>query len=91
MSPCSPVYPLCPANIHYVRSFIRFIRLTGVNIQMQAVLEYLKEHGSISQGELQELLSIKRTRAFTLIKQMSDAGLFKVEGRGANRRIILFN
>jgi ATP-dependent DNA helicase RecG len=39
--------------------------------------------------DIQKLLGIKRTRSFALLKQMADAGLVKIIGRGADRRIIL--
>ena len=57
--------------------------------QMQTLLDYLKTHNEISDAEVQELLNIKRTRAFTLTKQMSDAGLIKITGRGQNKKITL--
>ncbi|MCL2863957.1 MAG: putative DNA binding domain-containing protein [Lachnospiraceae bacterium] len=60
-----------------------------VTPQMQLLLDYLKEHGNISDEEMQTLLNIKRTRAFNLTKQMSDAGLITIIGRGKNRKILL--
>jgi ATP-dependent DNA helicase RecG len=57
--------------------------------QMQLLLDYLKEHNDISDEEVQTLLNVKRTRAFNLTKQMSDAGLIVIVGRGKNRKIIL--
>ena len=57
--------------------------------QMQILLDYLEEHGEVSDEEVQTLLDIKRTRAFALLKQMSDANLIKIKGRGKNRRIML--
>jgi ATP-dependent DNA helicase RecG len=61
----------------------------GITPQMQILLDYLSEHGEITDAEIQSLLNIKRTRSFTLIKQMADAGLVKIVGRGANRKIKL--
>lgn len=60
-----------------------------VTPQMQTLLGYLKIHGEISEPKVQELLNIKRTRAFTLVKQMSDIGLIKIVGRGQNKKILL--
>ena len=57
--------------------------------QMQTLLDYLKEHGEISDEDVQTLLGVKRTRAFNLTKQMSDAGLLTIVGRGKNRKFIL--
>jgi len=61
----------------------------AVTPQMQILLDYLKEHGDISDEDVQTLLNVKRTRAFNLTKQMSDAGLIVIVGRGKNRKIIL--
>lgn len=60
---------------------------TSPTPQMQKVLNYLAEHGELSDAELQSLLEIKRTRAYTLVKQMEKAGLISVSGRGAGRKI----
>ena len=60
---------------------------TTVTPQMRKVMEYLSAHGEISDQELQALLEIKRTRAYTLVKQMEEAGLVEVSGRGVRRKI----
>jgi len=61
----------------------------SVTPQMQLLLDYLKEHSEISDEEVQALLNVKRTRAFNLTKQLSDAGLVTIMGRGKNRKIVL--
>ena len=55
--------------------------------QMQTLLDYLSEHGEISDEGIQVLLGIKRTRAFTLTKQMAEIGLIEIVGRGKNKKI----
>ena len=57
--------------------------------QVQTLLEYLEKHHEASDENIQELLGIKRTRTFDLVKQMTDAGMIKVEGRGKNKKITL--
>jgi len=59
--------------------------------QTQVVIDYLVQHGSISETELQNLLNVKRTRAYTLAKQMVDAELIKVIGRGAGKSYVLYS
>ncbi len=54
--------------------------------QMQKVLDYLSEYGEISEKKLQELLNIKRTRAYTLTRQMAEQGLIQISGRGADKK-----
>ena len=53
--------------------------------QMKIVLDYLKEYGEMRDEELQELLHIKKTRAYLLTRQMNEEGLIKVVGRGAEK------
>ena len=60
-----------------------------VTPQMQTVLDYLKEHNTISDEEMMSLLNIKKTRLFELTTQMVGAGLINVEGRGASKKITL--
>jgi len=57
--------------------------------QVQTLLEYLEKHHEASDEDIQKLLGIKRTRTFHLVKQMADAKMIKVEGRGKNKKITL--
>lgn len=57
--------------------------------QYQAVIDYLNEHDSMTEDELQELLNIKRTRAYNLYKKMEAEGYIKVSGRGTRKIISL--
>ena len=58
-----------------------------VTPQMRLLLDYLSEHGEVTEQKAQELLGVKRTRAYTLTKQMAELGLLKIIGRGKNKRI----
>ena len=60
-----------------------------VTAQMQKVLDYISEHGQITDEEVQSLLGIKKTRAFDLIKKMREMGLIDVVGRGLEKRYLL--
>ena len=57
--------------------------------QMQAILQYISEHGQITDEEIQSLLGLKKTRTFTLVKQMREMGLIIMEGRGKEKKYIL--
>lgn len=57
-----------------------------VTPQMRTVLDYLREYGEMDDEELQELLNIKKTRAYLLTRQMSEEGLIEIVGRGAAKR-----
>lgn len=61
---------------------------TVVTVQMQKILDYIEENGQITELEIQELLGLKKTRAFILAKQMRDEGLIRVEGRGDSKRYL---
>lgn len=56
-----------------------------VKPQWQAVINYLTEHGEMTEDKLQELLNVKRTRAYTIAKQMEEAGITSVSGRGEKK------
>ena len=62
---------------------------TVTSSQMQAVLDFLVVHEQISDGELMDLLGVKRTRCYVLMKQMMDLGLIEVVGRGAGKKFRL--
>lgn len=53
--------------------------------QMRQVLLYIKENGRITEDEIGRLLGIKKTRIYTLTKQMRGLGLIRTEGRGENK------
>lgn len=57
--------------------------------QMKVVIDYLSEYGEIGEEELQELLNVKRTRAYIIARQMIEQGLIECLGRGANKRYYL--
>jgi ATP-dependent DNA helicase RecG len=48
---------------------------SDIKKQHLIILEYLKTHNQISNAEVQELLSVKQTRAYIILKDMRNAGL----------------
>ena len=63
--------------------------VAAVTPQMQEVLDYIKENGQITEKEISDLLGLKKTRTFTVAKQMRDLGLIKVIGRGESKMYLL--
>ena len=59
---------------------------TGITPQMKMVMDYLAEYGEMTDEDLQELLNIKKTRAYLLARQMNESGLIDVVGRGATKK-----
>lgn len=57
--------------------------------QMETVLEYIKDKGQITDEEISELLGLKKTRTFTIAKQMKEEGLIKAVGRGKEKKYVL--
>ena len=58
----------------------------AITPQMQTVLDFIEESGQITDSEVQELLEIKNTRAYTLMKQMEKDGLIVIVGRGSSKK-----
>lgn len=62
--------------------------LPTITPQMQAILDFIDENGQITDDEVQELLNIKNTRCYTLMKKMADEGLVLIVGRGINKKYV---
>ena len=59
-----------------------------VTNQMRRVLDYIDENGKITEDEIGRLLGVKRTRIFTLTKEMRELGLINAVGRGDDKRFV---
>lgn len=59
-----------------------------ITVQMQKILDYISEHGQITDAEIGSLLNLKKTRTFTLAKQMQTLGLIIADGRGKEKRYL---
>lgn len=57
-----------------------------VTPQMRTVLDYLAEYDEMTDLDLQELLNVKKTRAYLLARQMKEKGLIEIIGRGAAKK-----
>ena len=60
-------------------------RVSAVTPQMQKVLDFIMANGQVTEKEISALLGLKKTRTFTVAKQLRDLGLIKVVGRGENK------
>lgn len=61
----------------------------AVTPQMQTILEYIRSNGQITEKEIRRILDVKKTRAYTIAKQMRDTGLITVSGTGENKKYLL--
>lgn len=57
--------------------------------QMCLILDHIANNGYITDDEIGSLLCLKKTRIFTLTKQMRELGLIVVNGRGKNKKYLL--
>ncbi|MDO4988065.1 MAG: putative DNA binding domain-containing protein [Synergistes sp.] len=59
--------------------------IPAVTAQMQKILNCISENGRITEKEISLLFGLKKTRVFTIAKQMRDLGLIEVNGRGESK------
>lgn len=57
--------------------------------QMQRIVDFINEKGKITDPEIEALLGLKKTRAFTIAKRMRDMGLIESVGRGDGKVYVL--
>jgi ATP-dependent DNA helicase RecG len=60
-----------------------------ISPQEQQILDFIAANGSANDADIQNLLHIKPTRTFAIMKQMREKGLVKQEGRGAEKRFYI--
>lgn len=58
----------------------------SANEQEQLILDYIAENGSVTDAEIQELLHIKPTRTYAIMKSMREKGLVTQQGRGSDKK-----
>lgn len=73
-------------NMNVSRSLSRSIHLTP---QKEQILDFISSNGQITEDEIMDLLDVKKTRAYTIAKQMCDENLIIVVGRGVNKKYVL--
>ena len=57
--------------------------------QQAEIIEYIKQHGSINDIGIQNLLGVKKTRAYIIAKKMLDAQMIVKQGKGINKIYML--
>ena len=61
---------------------------TYLTPQKEQILDYISKNGQITEAEIMELLGVKRTRAYTIAKQMCDENMIVAVGRGVNKKYL---
>ena len=59
-----------------------------LNAQQEKIMQYISENGEITEDITQQLLDVKRTRAYVILKEMCDKGFIEVHGRGQKKKYI---
>ena len=54
--------------------------------QMQAILIFIEKNGFITESQVRELLDVKKTRAYNILKEMCVKNLVAASGKGENKR-----
>ena len=57
--------------------------------QMRLILDYLSDYGEMGDEDIQDILNVKRTRAYMIARQMIDMGLINCKGRGTGKKYYL--
>lgn len=60
-----------------------------ISFQKKTILDHIRKNGYITDNEISELLNIKRTRAYTIAKEMCTENLITVTGRGSQKKYSL--
>lgn len=56
--------------------------------QMKEILEFIAGHGEITEEDTQMILNVKDTRAYVILKQLTDASIIEKIGRGKDKKYI---
>ena len=63
---------------------------SAITYQMRKVIDYIADHGQATDVELEKLLKVKHTRVYNLTREMKDLGLLRIEGRGKDKKYLLY-
>lgn len=57
--------------------------------QKKKILLFLQEHGSMGENDVQALLGVRRTRAYTIMRELFEEGYIQIIGRGSDKIYVL--
>ena len=61
----------------------------GRNPQQFMILKTIQENGFVTKPQVMELLNVKKTRAYTILREMVQDGLIESTGRGVSKKYLL--
>lgn len=60
-----------------------------ISERMKTVLGFISKNGAITDTEISNLLNLKKTQTYTVVKQMQQLGLISAVGKGKRKKYIL--
>ena len=62
---------------------------SAITDQMRRVIDYIADNGQATDTELEELLDVKHTRLYNLVREMKELKILRIEGRGKDKRYLI--
>lgn len=81
----SNTFKIVLPNMNSAANLDNAMNSKAVTPQMQKILDVIEQNGQITDGEIEELLHIKDTRRYNLIKKMEAEELIIIKGRGSKK------
>jgi len=64
------------------------VNAASLSGQMKTVLDFIGKNGQATDADIEKLLGVKRTRVYTLMREMKEMSLITAEGRGQSKRYL---
>lgn len=76
-------------NMNKIKAEMSKSKVVHLTSQKRLILEEATAKGEVTEADIKELLDIKDTRAYILMREMCDMGLMKQIGRGAEKKYVV--
>ncbi len=82
-------FKLILPNMNVSENTVQAECISTLTPQKQTVIDFIKKHGSISSKETENLLGIKRTRVYIILKELTEEGYITITGKGSDKRYVI--
>ena len=62
--------------------------IVTISDKKQKILDFIESNGCITESQIMELVNVKKTRAYSIAKEMCAEGLLKTIGRGSSKKYV---
>ena len=62
--------------------------IVAISDKKQKILDFIESNGYITESQIMELINVKKTRAYSIAKEMCAEGLIKAIGRGSSKKYV---